>query len=151
RAAYNSHMPFLDYDLPAHLIAQRPAERRDESRLLVVNRTRGELRHQQFRDLPELLRPGDLLILNNTRVLPARLFGQREATGGRWEGLFLGEPRRGLREVAGQTRGTLQAGEFIRIDPAPLRLELIEKTAEGHWLLRPDQSGSPVELLSAHG
>src|SRR5689334_6584429 len=100
-------MPFLDYDLPPHLIAQHPAERRDESRLLVVNRAAGELRHHQFRDLPQVLRSGDLLILNDTRVLPARLFGRREKTGGRWEGLFLGELSPGLWELTCQTRGTL--------------------------------------------
>src|SRR5437762_10873831 len=128
-------MSFLDYDLPPHLIAQHPAEQRDQSRLLVLNRARGEIRHHQFVDLPSLLQPGDLLVLNDTRVLPARLFGRRAGTGGRWEGLFLSETK-GFWELTCQARGTLVAGERIQIEPGPLQLELIEKTAEGHWLAR---------------
>src|SRR5256885_487349 len=102
-------MAFLDYELPADLIAQYPAERRDESRLMTLDRQRGSIGHRQFRDLPQLLRPGDLLVLNNTRVLPARLFGRRQPTGGRWEGLFIGEVD-GVWELMCQTRGTLSAG-----------------------------------------
>jgi S-adenosylmethionine:tRNA ribosyltransferase-isomerase len=143
-------MPFLDYELPPHLIAQHPAGRRDASRLMVLNRDRGTIDHCQFRELPDLLRPGDLLVLNDTRVLPARLFGRRERTGGRWEGLFFAESG-GLWELACQTRGTLAEGEFIAVEPGPLRLELVEKTAEGNWRVRPDQPGAPAELLSRHG
>jgi S-adenosylmethionine:tRNA ribosyltransferase-isomerase len=144
-------MPFLDYELPSHLIAQHPAARRDESRLLVANRVRGDLKHRRFSDLPEFLNPGDLLVLNDTRVLPARLFGRRARTGGQWEGLFLGVAATGLWELACQTRGTLVAGEFIGILPGPLQFELIEKTGEGHWLARPNMSNSPIELLPRHG
>jgi S-adenosylmethionine:tRNA ribosyltransferase-isomerase len=144
-------MAFLDYDLPPHLIAQQPASRRDESRLLVVKRVRGELNHRQFRELPDLLRPGDLLVLNDTRVLPARLHGRRARTGGRWEGLFLGARPDGFWELACQTRGTPIASEIIQIEPGPLQLELIEKTTEGHWLARPSESGSPADLLLRHG
>src|SRR5439155_23976377 len=93
---YNSGMSFFDYELPAHLIAQHPAAQRDESRLLVLSRDSGEIAHRQFRDLPELLQPGDLLVLNDTRVLPARLVGRRERTGGKWEGLVLREAGGGL-------------------------------------------------------
>src|SRR5437868_3776096 len=96
---------FLDYDLPAHLIAQHPASERDQSRLLVVRRSDHALEHHVFHDLPELLKPEDLLILNNTRVLPARLVGYRARTGGKWEGLFLHEQNDGLWELLSQTRG----------------------------------------------
>src|SRR6516164_5928666 len=101
-------MPFLDYELPPHLIAQHPAGRRDASRLMVLNRDRGTIDHCQFRELPDLLRPGDLLVLNDTRVLPARLFGRRERTGGKWEGLFLCQPAEGAWELLCQTRGRLE-------------------------------------------
>jgi S-adenosylmethionine:tRNA ribosyltransferase-isomerase len=148
---YNSYMPFLDYDLPSRLIAQHPAEPRDSSRLLLTDRTSGRIEHRQFRDLPEILRPGDLLVLNDTRVVPARLVGARERTGGHWEALFLREATPGVWELMAQTRGTLLPGEWIRVEPGPLRLELIEKTAEGHWLVRPDRDGSPFDLLSDHG
>ena len=82
---------FFDYTLPPHLIAQHPAARRDESRLLVLDRAADSITHRTFRDLPRLLRPNDLLVLNDTRVIPARVEGTRAATGGKWEGLFLRE------------------------------------------------------------
>src|SRR3954470_17672164 len=89
----------LDYPLPEHLIAQEPATPRDASRLLVLRRADGALAHHVFRDLPDLLSPDDLLVLNDTRVLPARLLGHREATGGKWEGLFLGTSADGAWEM----------------------------------------------------
>ena len=70
------------YSLPTELIAQTPTERRDGSRLLVIDRKTGELHHRFFYDLPEFLRPGDCLVVNNSRVLPARLLGKRENGGG---------------------------------------------------------------------
>src|SRR5581483_1191612 len=108
----------FDYDLPAHLIAQRPALERDQSRLLVLRRGASVVAHHVFRDLPTLLRGGDLLVLNNTRVVPARLLGVRERTGGKWEGLFVRAGPPGLWELMCQTRGTLQPGEKIVV-PAP--------------------------------
>jgi len=77
-----------DYSLPDHLIAQQPAPRRDGSRLMVVERVSGKLHHAQFPDLPQWLRPGDLLVVNNTRVVPGRLLG-RKPSGGKVEALIL--------------------------------------------------------------
>ena len=79
---------FFDYELPERLIAQEPASRRDEARLLVVRRDSGTLEHRIVRDLPSLLSAGDLIVLNDTKVLPARLIGSRDTTGGQWEALF---------------------------------------------------------------
>jgi S-adenosylmethionine:tRNA ribosyltransferase-isomerase len=79
----------FDYDLPPELIAQTPIEPRDASRLMVVRRGTGEIEHRLFHDIVEYLRPGDLLVLNQTRVLPARLFGHKARTGGRVELLLL--------------------------------------------------------------
>jgi len=79
----------FDYDLPPDLIAQTPVEPRDASRLMVVHRSSGELEHRAFRDIAGYLRPGDLLVLNQTRVIPARLFGKKAATGGKVELLLL--------------------------------------------------------------
>jgi len=79
------------FDLPAELIAQRPAARRDESRLLVVDRSADKPAHRQFPDLLEYLRPGDVLVLNNSRVIPARLRGVNVKTGGQFELLLLEE------------------------------------------------------------
>lgn len=140
---------FLDYHLPEHLIAQEPAARRDESRLLVVRRDSGALEHRVFRDLPELLRPGDLLVLNDTKVIPARLVGRRERTGGKWEGLFLRETPGGW-ELLAQTRGYPRDGEAFVTDSG-LRLTLAGRTAERHWLMRPDPPGLAADLLAVHG
>ena len=140
----------LDYDLPPHLIAQEPAADRDGSRLLVVDRSTGGLRHHHFRDLPDLLNAGDLLVLNDTRVLPARLIGHREKTGGRWEGLFLRETRDGLWELLAQTRGRPVTGETIVIEPGPLKLKLRGRVG-GHWLAEPTPPGRPADLLAMSG
>lgn len=143
-------MIFFDYDLPSELIAQYPAQKRDKSRLMLVDRRRDQIEHYVFRDLPQLLRPGDLLVLNDTRVLAARLYGRRRRTGGRWEGLFLGEVPEGW-ELACQTRGTLHAGETIDLEPPGLSLELREKSPEGHWRVVPNRSESTLELLERFG
>lgn len=142
---------FFDYHLPEHLIAQQPAAERDQARLLVVRRRDASLADHIVADLPELLDPGDLLILNDTRVLPARLLGHRVRTGGKWESLFLRAPADGLWELLCKTRGRLTEGETISLDPGPLQLELVRQTPEGHWLARPRDAGSPAELLKAHG
>ncbi len=142
---------FLDYDLPPDLIAQEPAAERDRSRLMVVRRDRGTIAHHVFADLPELLAPNDLLILNDTRVIPARLMGRRARTGGKWEGLFLHETPEGLWELMSQTRGRLAEGETIVVEPGGLRLTLVSKTPERRWLARPQESGSAFDLLRRHG
>lgn len=141
----------LDYDLPPHLIAQEPAAARDQSRLLVVRRAERTLAHHVFADLPELLRPGDLLVLNDTRVLHARLLGRRARTGGKWEGLFLRGLTDGVWEMLCQTRGRLTAGETLEVEPGPLKLTLTTRLPGGRWLVQPAETGSAVELLARHG
>lgn len=81
----------FDYDLPSGLIAQRPIEPRDSSRLIVLDRTSGQVDHRSFSDLPEYVRQGDVLVVNETRVLPARLKGAKDETGGAVEILLLRE------------------------------------------------------------
>src|SRR5437868_4380959 len=133
---------FFNYHLPAELIAQEPKLERDQSRLLVLRRNEKTISHHSFADLPNLLIPGDLLILNDTRVLPARLVGRRGKTGGKWEGLFLRELPSGEWELMGRTRGNLSPGETIEIEPGPLFARLVQKTEEGHWIVRPEKPGS---------
>src|SRR5712692_7357373 len=142
---------FFDYELPPHLIAQHPCAERDQSSLLVVRRASGLLEHRVFHELPELLDPGDLLILNDTRVLPARLLGRRERTGGKWEGLFLRQMPDGPWELLGQTRGRLIKGEIVAVEPEGLRLEFGGRSPEGRWLFRPLALGTPPELLAKYG
>src|SRR5688572_6099664 len=79
----------FDYYLPPELIAQTPAEPRDSSRLLVLDRATGIMEHRRFSEIGRFLRPGDLLVANESRVLPARMFGQKVPTGGRVEVLLL--------------------------------------------------------------
>jgi len=133
------HIDQFDYDLPPRLIAQEPLAERDQSRLLVVRRDGSPFAHHVFGDLPSLLNPGDLLVLNDTRVLPARLIGRRARSGGKWEGLFLRE-QDGAWELLTQTRGRLIVGETILVDPetplsaaatSPLRLCLVGKSPSG--------------------
>ena len=81
----------FNFDLPPELIAQHPAPQRDESRLLVLHRADGNVEHRQFRDLPGIFRAGDVLVLNNSRVIPARLRGANARTGGKFEILLLEE------------------------------------------------------------
>jgi S-adenosylmethionine:tRNA ribosyltransferase-isomerase len=155
------HLNDFDYDLPDHLIAQEPAARRDRSRLLVLRRPRegapGGLAHHVFADLPELLTPGDLVVLNDTRVVAARLVGRRARTEGKWEGLFVRE-NEGVWELLLQTRGRLLVGETLLVEApesAPqaeeLRLVLVGKTPLGRWLVRPGSAGPAAQLLARHG
>ena len=153
--------PFpVDYSLPPELIAQQPCEPRDHARLLVLDRASKVLSHRRFDDLPNLLNPGDLLVLNDTRVLPARLLGKRARTGGKWEGLFLRELPDADWEILCQTRGTLQPGEIIhawRHDSHPgesahaLSLQLIQRLPGGRWQAKPVTPGTTVELLERVG
>ncbi len=148
-----------DYELPEELIAQQPVSPRDHSRLMIYQRNQGALRHRQFRDLPEFLRPGDCLVLNQTRVVPARLYGLRDKTGGKWEGLFLRLLDGNHWDVIGQTRGKLLPGETVTIQQngaaTPLKLILHEKDSEGRWRAEPVLAGgaesSPWDLLESFG
>ncbi len=126
----------FNFELPNDLIAQRPIEPRDRSRLMVVDRQRGCWEHRTFDELPGLLRRGDLLVRNNSRVVPARLLGRREATGGKWQGLFLRELSDGTWEVLGSTRGRPVAGESILIAQG-FNLLLERKNPSGSWIVRP--------------
>src|SRR4051812_38380190 len=98
-----------DYELPRHLIAQHPIAQRCDARMLVVERSTASIQHAYIRDLPSFLRAGDCLVLNDTRVIPARLVGYRATTRGRWEGLFLSADSGGNWRVLGKTRGKLAA------------------------------------------
>lgn len=143
----------FDFELPAELIAQHPSARRDESRLMVVDRGTGGWTHARFSDLPGFLRRGDVLARNNTAVVPARLRGVRTGTGGRWEGLFLREREGGGDwELLCKTRGSLRAGERVRTESG-LELELTGRGegGEGVWLARPMAEGGAFELLGRHG
>jgi len=90
-------------------------------------------------------------VLNDTRVLAARLLGKRARTGGKWEGLFLQVTPDGLWEMLCRTRGHLVPGEMIAVEPGPFEIHLVSKTSEGHWLAQPGKAGPPLELLEQYG
>jgi S-adenosylmethionine:tRNA ribosyltransferase-isomerase len=117
---------------------------------MVVDRRSGRWEHHIFHELPDLLPRGTVLVRNNTRVVPARLLGHREATGGKWEGLFLREPGPGLWEVLATTRGHPSAGERVVVGTG-LRLVLLEKYESGRWIIRPESDESTSSLLDRHG
>ncbi len=141
----------FDYHLPPELIAQHPTAAREDSRLLVVDRGSGKLSDKSFRDLPQFLGPGDILVLNNTRVFPARLHGQRSATGGAVEVLFL----RGLEgsEWLALTRsgGKLQAGEELALAGGELRVKILERRGPEGDVLRLPAGFDLGKFLDEHG
>lgn len=148
-----------DYDLPPELIADQPLAQRDASRLLVLDRDTGDIQHRMFRDLPSLMRPHDLLVLNETRVIPAKLTGHRTATGGRWEGLFLGVTPEGNWRLIGQTRGKLQPGETLTLTSAAqtglpedsLLLTLKSRKDNGEWQATTNSHADHLTLLERIG
>lgn len=161
------HISAWQYHLPEELIASRPAAQRDAARLMVVRRQTGEIEHHRIADLPDLLHSGDRLVFNNTKVLPARLFGFRTSTGGKWEGLFLSEFPDGRWQITGQTRGKLTVGESITLvlatqtvrgvdndraaAAATLLLVLDERRPDGSWVVRCDRAESAFSLLEQFG
>jgi S-adenosylmethionine:tRNA ribosyltransferase-isomerase len=144
----------FDFNLPNDLIAQHPIEPRDRARLMVVDRRKGCWEHRIFAELPELLRPRDVLARNNTQVVPARLLGYRAATGGKWEGLFLHEQPGGTWEMLATTRGRPALGEHVIVGQN-LHLKLEARGEAGSWIVRPQQNGdndeSTTVLLQRHG
>jgi S-adenosylmethionine:tRNA ribosyltransferase-isomerase len=116
---------------------------------MVLDRAAGSVSHHHFHDLPRFLRANDLLVLNDTKVIPARVVGVRANTGGKWEGLFLREVN-GAWELLAQTRGYPEVGERFAL-PTGLSLTLVGRTDDRHWLMTPDQPGTAADLLTVHG
>ena len=134
----------LDYKLPEGLVAQSPAVPRDSSRLMVVDVLRGTIDHRVFRDLPDFLHPGDVLVLNETKVLPARLLVRRPS-GGVSELLFLRDLG-GLWEVLGRPSRRLRAGMRLLVGEEEMRI--VEPLGEGRWTV----TGADVPgILKRHG
>ena len=141
----------FDYDLPGELIAQAPAAMRDRSRLMVLDRATGQVSHHIFGELPDLLGEGDLLVLNDTRVIPAK-FSCRRRTGGRIEGLFLRELSTGRWEVMLKGAGRCQVAEELTISEEPLfTIKLESRLGEGLWHVAVVPPAGAVELLERVG
>ena len=108
----------FEYDLPPELIAQTPAEPRDSSRLLVLERTTGQIQHRRFSQVLDYLRSGDVMVFNQSRVIPARIHGRRQGTGGRVQLLLLRRESPGLWQALGQPGRSLRPGSIIEVEPS---------------------------------
>lgn len=139
------------YDLPPELIAQTPLDRRDGSRLLTLNKETGETAHMHFFDLPKLLRPGDCLVLNDSRVLPARLLGRREPGGGAAEVLLLIDRGDKVWECLVRPGRKMKPGARLSFGGSLLTAEVLEEVEGGNRLIRFDYEGIFLEILEQLG
>jgi len=138
------------YDLPPELIAQTPAEKRDQSRLMLLDRTSGDMLHRHFYDLPEFLRPGDCLVMNDSRVLPARLFGKR-LTGGAVEVLLLNNKGNGIWECLTRPGRKAKTGTKLIFGDGELTAEIVSEVEGGNRLIKFDYDGIFLEILEKLG
>lgn len=139
------------YDLPQELIAQTPMERRDGSRLMTLDRRTGETGHRHFYDLPSLLRPGDCLIMNDSRVLPARLLGRRLPGGGACEVLLLTDKGENVWECLVRPGRKLRTGARMTFGDGSLAAEVVREEADGNRLIRFEYEGIFLEVLERLG
>ena len=141
----------FSFDLPEELIAQTPIEPRDHSRLLVLSRETGELMHKHFYDLPSLLRPGDLLLVNDSRVLPARLYGNKEGTGAAVEVLLLEQKQGDLWECMVRPGNKIHEGTRLVFGNGLLHAQVEQHLPDGNRLIRFEYTGSFYALLDEIG
>ena len=139
------------YDLPEELIAQEPSPERDHSRLMTLNRKTGETGHHVFKDIADLLRPGDCLILNDSRVIPARLYGRKEKTGGHVEFVLLNQKRKDVWEVILRPGRIAKPGAVFIFGDGLLRAEILEILAGGDRLVQFGYEGNFFEILEKIG
>ena len=141
----------FDYDLPQELIAQDPLEKRDDSRLLVLDKNTGEFKHKHFYDIREFLRPGDCMVINNTKVMPARLIGEKEGTGGKVEVLLLTRKSDNTWETLVKPGKNARIGQKLVFGNGLLKAEVIDIVDEGDRLVRFDFDGIFEEILDQLG
>ncbi|NLB23724.1 MAG: tRNA preQ1(34) S-adenosylmethionine ribosyltransferase-isomerase QueA [Clostridium sp.] len=141
----------FNYDLPEELIAQHPLTQRDASKLMLINKETGEIEHKIFKDLPHLIEKGDLLVLNDTRVLPARLLGVREETGGHVELLLLRRVDLNTWETLAKPGKSARPGRIFSFGNGTLRGEIIEVKEDGNRLVRFHYDGVFEEILDKLG
>ena len=139
------------FDLPEELIAQTPLEKRDSSRLLVLDKNTGETEHRHFYELPQFLRPGDCLVLNDSRVLPARLLGHREPGGGAVEVLLLIDRGNKVWECLVRPGRKVRTGTKLSFGDGLLTATVEEVLEGGNRLIRFDYDGIFLEILEQLG
>lgn len=141
----------FDYFLPEELIAQTPLENRPDSRLLVLDKKSGELSHKHFYNIEDFINPGDCLVLNNTRVIPARLYGAREDTGAPVEFLLLSQKEGDVWEVILKPGKKARPGHRITFGDGKLTAEILDIVNEGNRLVKFSYSGIWQEVLLSLG
>lgn len=139
------------FDLPEELIAQTPIERRDFSRLMVLDKKTGEIEHRHFYDIVDYLEPGDCLVLNNSRVLPARLFGTRVPTGGAVEVVLLNDKGDGVWECLTRPGKKTKTGTELSFGEGELTATVIDQVEGGNRLLKFHYEGIFLEVLERLG
>lgn len=144
-------LDLFDYELPPERIAQYPTEERDASRLLVLDRARGRREDRLFRDLPELLRPGDLLVLNDSRVIPARVQGRLLPGAGRVELLFVRESGPGRWQVLARPARRCRPGALISVGDGQARVRIVESAGDGRRVVELPDGGAIRDLLERYG
>src|SRR6267378_3750006 len=140
------HISEFDYELPAELIAQQPLAQRDASRMLVLNRADQCWVDSGFTAVSNYLRPNDVLVLNNTRVFPARLIGQRDPSGGRVEVLLVREVEPAIWKALVRPAHRLKEGARLRFGDSDLRAEVLGRSEEGLLVIK-FEGDKPLELL----
>jgi len=141
----------FNYNLPEELIAQDPLEKRDNSRLMVLHRETGELEHKHFYDVIDYLNPGDCLVVNNTKVIPARLMGVKEETGASIEVLLLKRKEEKVWETLVKPGKKARVGARISFGDGLLVGEVIDVVEEGNRLIRFEYDGIFEEILDRLG
>jgi S-adenosylmethionine:tRNA ribosyltransferase-isomerase len=139
------------YELPEELIAQEPLPKRDMSRLMTLDRMTGAIGHHHFYDIESMLSPGDCLILNDSRVLPARLYGVKEVTGGHIEFLLLTQKSRDVWEVLLKPGRIAKPGARFVFGDGLLKAEVLEVVEDGNRLVKFTYEGNFFELLEKIG
>lgn len=141
----------FNYDLPKELIAQTPIEKRDEARLLVLHRSNKTIEHKVFKDILDYLKPGDCLVRNNTKVIPARLYGVKEVTGANVEILLLNRIEGDIWEVMVRPGKKLMPGARVDFGNGLLKAEVLEKMDGGNRKVRFEYDGIFNEILDQIG
>ncbi len=139
------------FDLPEELIAQDPLEDRSSSRLLVIDKNTGKTQHRVFKDIIEYLKPGDCLVLNNTKVIPARLYGEREGTGGQVEVLLLKRNEGDVWETLVRPGKKCKPGQKLVFGGGKLHAEVLETVDDGNRLIKFFYDGIWEEVLDSLG
>ena len=137
----------FDYDLPEELIAQDPLEDRSSSRLMVLDKKTGDIEHKIFRDVVDYLQPGDCLVLNNTKVIPARLFGVKEGTEAKIEILLLKRKENDIWETLVKPGKKCKPGVKISFGEGLLTGEVLEVVEDGNRLIQFHYDGIFEEIL----